>query len=83
VLGVGSRVEDAWLTFSQCHITSNLGSGAVIGVSDATSVQSVATDWGEGELDNTASDLSGWSRSWDDLGASETFVCDLDGCLGI
>ena len=74
------RLEDVVLRSST--ITANVAAVSGGGAYAQMSLRSEACDWGEGAMDNGPDDVAfswdGNDVSYDDFGAAEDFVCDLE-----
>lgn len=75
----GPSVVD--LDFYLSAIAGNSSDSAVVEISDDTIVWSYSSDWGMvgGKFDNASADIDCGCGEYDDLGSSESFLCDLDG----
>jgi hypothetical protein len=79
-LEVAGSPECAELHLVDSAILQNVSEkGPAVTTGSTTWLRSISSDWGAGESDNHAYDLSSPCGILDDLGGSESFTCEPDG----
>lgn len=82
----GIYADQSDLKVTNCAITANTSSGGGVVVLQASTLQSITTDWGDAGTDNTPEDVEipaadDGGPLYFNYGANASFLCDAAGCV--